>query len=382
MNSLKRKVFLATLMVICLCALTADKAEAHPASGIVVDTKGQVYFSDLETVWKIDRQGKLSVFRAGVRGRHVHELTIDQQDNIYGADISYESATQKWISDVWKMTPEGTFTYLLAPTADPPRGMSIWRDREGNMYFVDQNNHLKQQTLLLRRTPDGNVITFAGGAYGHADGKGTQAKFSSVGGMAFGPDGSLYVADGPYVRKVSMDGTVTTIASSLNFKTAEDKPTLFGGLYSDLAGLTVDASGNVYVADGGRRRLIKINGDGKVEVVLRVEPPYFPNGVVATPAGDLYVLEVGFTPPNISSGPRVRKISRDGKSTVVAVVGSENGTQNFKAALVQRVEVSLESILEFFLGEGGSKRVAILSAVILALFGLVWQHRRRRKARI
>jgi len=67
--------------------------------------------------------------------------------------------------------------------------MSIWRDREGNSYFIDQNNHTKAQTLLLRRAPDGKVITLAGGGYGHADGKGTSARFSSVGGVAFGRTG-------------------------------------------------------------------------------------------------------------------------------------------------------------------------------------------------
>src|SRR5688572_30589452 len=66
-------------------------AQAHPASGIVVDSKKQIYFSDLETIWRVDTSGNLTVFRAGVRGRHVHELAIDKEDNIYGADISYIS---------------------------------------------------------------------------------------------------------------------------------------------------------------------------------------------------------------------------------------------------------------------------------------------------
>src|SRR5213593_2222554 len=133
--------------------LLAPSTRAHPATGIVVDRKGQIYFSDLETVWKLGTDGKLSIFRTGVSGRHVHELAIDEQDNIYGADISYEPATKKWISDVWKMTPEGKLSYLLEPTADPPPGMSIWQDQKRNMYFIDQDNHTKTQTLLLRRTP-------------------------------------------------------------------------------------------------------------------------------------------------------------------------------------------------------------------------------------
>src|SRR6185436_6613718 len=199
---------LKALLVVIVFLLWSASVIAHPASGIVRDRAGNIYFSDLETIWKIETGGKLSVFRPGVSGRHVHELAIDEQDNIYGADLSYES--QKFISDIWKMTPAGKFEYLLEPTDKPPRGMSIWRDREGNNYLIDQNNHTKTQTLLLRRNASGEVMTLAGGAYGHADGKGTAAKFSSVGNLAFGPDGSLYLTDGATVRRVAMDGTVTT----------------------------------------------------------------------------------------------------------------------------------------------------------------------------
>ncbi len=370
-----------TLIVLAgLFLLLPVAATAHPASGIVLDRAGNVYFSDLETVWKIDPAGKLSVFRAGVSGRHVHELAIDDQDNIYGADVSYESAAQKFISDVWKMSLEGGFEYLLEPTDKPPRGMSIWRDREGNNYLIDQNNHTKTQTLLLRRSPDGKVITLTGSSYGHADGKGTAARFSSVGNVAFGPDGSLYLTDGSSVRKVAMDGTVITLAKGLDSRTREDKPTLFGGSYGSLAGLTVDAAGTVYVADAGNRRLFKIDRDGKVDVVLRTDPPYFPNGVVTGPGGNIYVLEVGFTLPSSWSGARVRKLDADGKSTILATVGSESGGANLKASVARNAGASAESLLSFFLmGARIKYGVIILSLSILSMVAIVWQRRRRQR---
>ena len=61
-----RLIFTASLSLVAAATLTA-----HPSWGIVVSSTGIVYFSDLETVWKIDRDGKMSVFRAGVSGRHV-----------------------------------------------------------------------------------------------------------------------------------------------------------------------------------------------------------------------------------------------------------------------------------------------------------------------
>lgn len=375
---MKLNLVLFTIAMIALGFFLPATAEAHPASGIVLDHAGNVYFSDLETIWKIDTNGKLSVFRAGVSGRHVHELAIDEQDNIYGADISYVS--QKWIGDIWKMSPDGKLEYLLEPTDRPPRAMSIWRDREGNNYFIEQNNHTKTQTLLLRRAPDGKVTTLAGGAYGHADGNGSDAKFSSVGGVAFGSDRSLYLADGASVRKVGMDGTVVTLAKGLDVRTSEDKPTLFGGSYGSLAGVAVDVAGNVYVADAGNRRLFKINREGKTEVLLRTDPPYFPNGVVAGPGGNIYVLEVGFTLPGSWSGPRVRKIAPDGKNTSLATVGAESDGANLKATIARSAGASAESFLAFFVvGQRIKYGILILSASVLCTAAFVWQRRRKQR---
>jgi hypothetical protein len=186
---LKMDLRLALRVAIALtfCWLGSATAEAYPATVIVVDRAGNVYFSDLETIWKFSSEGKLTVFRTGQRGRHVHELAIDADDNIYGADLSYNPATKGWPSALWKMTPNGQITYLVETTENPPRGISIWRDRNGNMYSVDQNNHTKTQTLLLKRTPAGEETTLAGGPYGHANGKGAAARFGSIGGMTFGP---------------------------------------------------------------------------------------------------------------------------------------------------------------------------------------------------
>jgi hypothetical protein len=352
---------------------------AHPASGIVLDRAGNIYFSDLETIWKIDTTGRLSVFRAGVSGRHVHELAIDEQDNIYGGDFSYES--EKFISDIWRMRPDGKLEYLLERTDKPPRAMSIWRDRAGNNYWIDQNNHTKTQTLLLRRTSDGRVTTLAGGAYGHADGKGTAARFSSVGNMAFGNDGSIYLSDGATVRKVTLDGTVTTLASGLNARTKEDKPTQLSGAYGNLAGIAVDSVANVYVADAGNRRLLRINREGKVDVLLRTDPPYFPNGVVAGRGGDIYVLEVGFTPPSSSSGPRIRKLTAAGSSTILATVGAESDATSSKT-LVPNIGKEVRSgsfLTSLGVGERRKYGILILSGGILCTGAIWWQRRRRQQ---
>jgi sugar lactone lactonase YvrE len=361
------------------CLLLATSADAHPATGIVVDRAGNVYFSDLETIWKFSTEGKLSVFRAGQRGRHVHELANDDQGNIYGADVSYNPATKGWPSAIWKMTTDGKINYLLETTENPPRGLSIWRDRDGNSYWVDQNNHTKTQTLLLKRTPDGVLTTLAGGPYGQADGKGTAAKFGSIGGMAFGPDGSIYLTDGVSIRKVTLDGTVTTIVNKLNFRDARDQPRFLSDSSGGLTGLSVASDGTIYVADSGNRRLLKITLDGIPEVILHTEPPYFPNGV-ATLGTELYVLEVGFTLPNISSGPRVRKISADGKQTILTTVGAD-GNDTYKLPFAIKAGVTAESALVLVSGDGRWRYlVGMISLGMISIVILLWQRKRRAPA--
>jgi len=50
---MKRPLLL--MIVVILIVIAAETGSAHPSWGIVVSSTGEVYFSDLETVWKIDR---------------------------------------------------------------------------------------------------------------------------------------------------------------------------------------------------------------------------------------------------------------------------------------------------------------------------------------
>ena len=318
----------AAAALLFLCAA----ASAHPATGIVVDKAGRVYFSDLETVWRLDASGRLSVFRPGRSGEHVHELSIDGQGNVYGANTAYQPSTAKWITSVWRRSPEGVETFLVAPTTDPPPALSIWRQHDGSTYFFDQDNNTRARTVLLKRAPDGTVTTVAGGAYGHADGRGTEARFQSIGGMALVADGSLYVTDGGALRRVFPDGTVRTVASDLSKKLPDDSPAGFGGP----SGLAVDARGIAYVADRGNRRVLKVTAEGSVERILRAEPPWAPDGVAVGVDGSVLVLETGFTRPSLYVGPRVRRLAPDGKVSVIASLGEKEKAEGLRASAALR----------------------------------------------
>ena len=367
-----RALIITITAIISMCVLLADSVSSHPAWGIVVDRNNQIYFSDLETIWKIDALGKLTVFRAGVSGRHIHELAIDEGGNLYGADYSYESETQHYINAIWKMMPAGGFTYILSPTNSLPRGMSIWRDRAGNMYSVEQNNHLKRETLLLRRTPSGNVSVLAGSSYGHADGKGSQAKFSSIVGMAFGPDGSLYLVDSSSIRKVTMDGAVTTLVRNVMVENASGNSV--GG--SSLFGIAVDAQGNAFVADYGNRRILKIAPNGQLTTLIRSEESWFPTGVAAR-GGEIYILEEAHTPSYTPIGTRIRKLSSDGKILVLATVGENTNPPASTTPISTNIESSVVVPKEF-----SSYWLVGIGASVFALSIVVWRIRRKKSVEL
>ena len=357
------------VVLMSFMAVAAQAALAHPPWGIVVSSTGTVYFSDLETVWRIDDAGRLSVFRASV-GRHVHDLAIDDHDNLYGPDYIYDPGSEKYFLGVWKMTPDGKETSLQKPIDSFMSGVSIWRDASGNMYSIEQNNHTKERTLLLRRTPGGIVSTLAGGAYGHKDGKAAAARFESVSAMTLAPDGSIYLTDALSVRRVALDGTVTTVATNLAARTSEDKPTLFGGADTSIIGLAVSSDGQVYVADAGNRRLLKIAKDGTVGVVYRLDPPYFPTGVFATRNGDVYVLEFSYTPPGTTNNPRVRKISSDGQNRLLTSAGRGFIVPPPRSFIRAR----FANVIEFVNGRGAFFVLGV-AGVLITVATLVWRWR-------
>ncbi|MCP9495788.1 MAG: hypothetical protein MSG64_15175 [Pyrinomonadaceae bacterium MAG19_C2-C3] len=320
-----RALVSAILAIAAACVLLAAKVQAHPTWGIAVDRRGQVYFSDLVTIWKIDAQGKLSVFRAG-GDRHTHDLNIDEAGNLYGADNSYEPATQRFFSAVWKMTPAGNFSYLLAPTDNPPKGTSIWRDRDGNMYHV--TNYPERELLVLKRTPNGIVTAVVGSSNTVREYR--QGVPYSVGGMAFGSEGALYFTHGANVSKVSLTGTLTALARNLVVENASGNPA--GGISpTQLFGIAVDAQDNAFVADYGDRRVLKITPAGQITTLIRAEESWFPIGV-AVRGGELYILEYGHTPTHTPIGTRVRKLSPDGRVTILATVGDNGMSSGISSA--------------------------------------------------
>ncbi|HEY0158093.1 MAG TPA: hypothetical protein VGF28_12475 [Thermoanaerobaculia bacterium] len=144
-----------------------------------------------------------------------------------------------------------------------PRG--VVADAAGNVYVTDNNT-------IRKITPAGVVTTLAGlaGSPGLQDGTGSEARLHG-GGLAIDSSGTLYVAEGTAIRKVTPEGTVTTLAGSDTSGTADG--TGSAAQFFIAGALTVDAAGNVYVADTGNHTIRKITPGGVVTTLAGV-----PNG--------------------------------------------------------------------------------------------------------
>lgn len=114
----------------------------------------------------------------------------------------------------------------------------------------------------------GQTITFAGTGYaGSSNGTGTTASFNQPLGMTVDAQGNLYVAEaGSHeIRKVTPSGVVTTLAGSGSAGYADG--TGSSAMFNHPVGLAVDAAGNIYVADEDNNMIRKVTPAGVVTTV-------------------------------------------------------------------------------------------------------------------
>jgi len=103
------------------------------------------------------------------------------------------------------------------------------------------------------------------GSPGSADGTGSAARFNGPRGISVDTTGNLYVADSNnhVIRKIAPGGVVTTLAgtaASSGFKDATGSAARF----FNPRGIAVDSSGTIYVADTNNQRIRQIAADGIV----------------------------------------------------------------------------------------------------------------------
>lgn len=144
---------------------------------------------------------------------------------------------------------------------------------------------------------------------------------SHINGLAAGPDGSLYYTENNAIRRITASGRVSTVIAEIALFSCESIPGNGANAGPFLRGLDIDARGTVYVAASGCGSVLKVTPDRKVITLVQLQSPWSPTAV-ALFGSDLYALEYLHTASENRRDwlPRVRKISPDGKTAIIATV--------------------------------------------------------------
>ena len=241
--------------------------------GVAVGRGGEVYVShsDGNRVVKIDTTGRVrTVAGTGAEG--------------YGGDGGLATEAQ----------------------LNHPRGLAL--DAAGNLYIGDSGSGRVRKIDI-----EGRIATVAGIGEAGYDGDGgpaTEARLSVPNAVAVDLVGNVYVTDAVdgVLRRIDTTGTISTLAS-----------------LSDLDGVAVDAAGNVYVTRSTQHRVSRIDATGEVRTFAGSWRGFggdggpatyaqlsFPRGVTVDANGNVYIAEAG--------NDRVRKVTTDG--TITTLVGS------------------------------------------------------------
>lgn len=262
----------------------SSPASAHPGIGIVADSRGNVFYTDLRRVLMIDASGRVSV---AVPDVHTHELYIDPQDNLFGEHLWYEGdQTKQWGHRVWKRTPDGRVADVVPPTRGFRKTFEFVRDAAGIQYWVgDAGGDAEQtRTTLFSRTPSGERRAIARG-------------FVNARWIAADARGTIYVVDDRRIKRVTPDGRVAVIS-----------PRLASGFIADfIGGVTSDARGHVFVANHGAGTVDRIAPDGSLTAFERSGLQFGPTGVCLR-GDEVWVLESATI-----DRVRVRRFGADGR---------------------------------------------------------------------
>lgn len=252
-------------------------------------------------------------------------------------------------------------------------GMAV--DSSGNIYVSEFNN-----SAVRKVTPAGLVAAFAGRTPGSSPGEATPApdRLNNPNGMAIDRGGNLYVTDRSCVRKIGKDGTITTLAGApVDSGYADGVGS--AARFSILRGLAVDDNGNVFVSDSYTLR--KITPNGTVSTIARsgcdhLDGPAgrfcLPDSLAVDRAGNLYFSDV--------SNLNVRKLSPDGIMSTLAgntvahssPSGSADG-QGAAATFSSPGSIALDSAGNLYVADNGNNTVRMITpaGAVSTLVGVV-----------
>lgn len=315
----------------------ATAAELNYPYGVAVDASGNVYITDgsNERIRVVNTSGIISTF-AGIGGGggfygdggpataaelYLPEcITLDALGNVYFADQTNQRIrTVNTAGIINTIAGNGITSYsgdggpATAAELHAPAGVAL--DASGNIYIADLGN----QRIRIVNT-SGIISTFAGngaqGFYGDG-GQATAAELNRPSAVALDASGNLYIAEAGNnrIRKVNTSGIISTIAGNGTGNFSGDGGPATDAEINNPFDVTIDTSGNIYIADHGNNRIRMVNttgiintiagngtanysGDGGPATAAELKSPY---GVAVDASNNIYIGD--------SFNQRIRKLS-------------------------------------------------------------------------
>ena len=246
------------MRILFLSILLPLFAAAHPGTGIVKDSKGNIYYTDLQNVWRLDVSGNKTIAVANV---HTHQLFIDNLNQLYGEQSWYEGdATKRFNHFLWKYSNGILDTVTKTTQAYVSNDFSLIRDNSGAEYFVSY----PLQNSIVKKGADGSLKILAEGDF-----KDVQFMLPVQDGIYFISKGNIYFADNTkQVKKLT-------------------KAHIGGSLF----GLWQDEKGAIYTGHFEEQKVLRIDLNGNKEDFYTCKNGWSPTGGVFDKEGNLWLLE-------------------------------------------------------------------------------------------
>lgn len=300
------KKILTTFALTLSFILSITFLNAHPSWGIVVNSSGEIFFSDVlhggeGTIWKIDKKGRLNPI---MKEYHAHPLHIDKNDVLWASANRYITGLIEGDGEhvLTKIHPNGKKEELI-------RTRTIQDYAGGNTTVtIDGEPVFEYQKQLYKRTKNGVVELLV------------DHTFDRLVTLYTAKDGSIYATDSRYqggsIYRIDPNGKMGLYASNL-LEEQPKNPPYKEPSHNLLYGMTEDAKGRIYVANSGSRRLLQMGTGQDIEVFYESTAPWFPVGSVFHNQ-TLYIMEVGYESGKGHLGPRILKVEEDKSPVVIA----------------------------------------------------------------
>ena len=351
----------------------ATSAQLSFPENVAVDASGNLFICDYGN-YRIRKVSPAGIITTAAGVHSPAGLAVDSSGNLYIASSDYDRIFKLFASgggSTFAGTSDTGFSGDGGPAASAmlncPVGVAV--DASGNVYIADSLNN-----RIRKVSPDGIIATIANGnaAYNSGDGgPATSATLSFPHSVAVDGSGNLYFPDGASrIRKVSAGGTITTLAGNGTQGYSGDAGPAANAQLSDPAGVAVDASGNVYIADRGNNRIRKVAPSGIITTVAGAGKQGFsgdagpataaalanPRGLAVDAAGNLYIAD--------HDNGRIRKVSTNGVIATVAGGGAQSsisftgdGGPATSAFLNHPAGVAVDGSGNLYIADSGHSRI-------------------------